>query len=365
MGKRFLLTRLNSILRCFFESAPIAINLGGTVKYRTLGRTGLQVSEVGFGGAGIGHVWGPTTDEECIRAVRRALDLGVNFFDTSPMYGGGKSEENLGKGLAGRRHEAIIASKVRLPTEDDRAGLASMAAAVRTSVDQSLKRLGTDYIDVLQIHHQVGAERGHYMAAVGPPPRYALLLNEEDCLALGTEMGQAVEEGKVRFIGITAWDGNGPAVRKILESGTFDTAQILYNLLNRTAVSPAPDGFDDIDQGQSLPIAATNNIGVIGIRSHAAGALADQLDRQTSPDSEVARDHSRARGLSSLLLGHYATISQAAMRFCLDNPDIATVVPGFKTAAEVEEAVACSDLPSFDPDLLASVNCAYENRFAP
>ena len=334
------------------------------MKYRTLGRTGLQVSEVGFGGAGIGHVWGRTTDEECIRAVQRALELGVNFFDTSPMYGGGKSEENLGKGLAGRRHEAIIASKVRLQTEDDRAGLASMAAAVRSSLDQSLRRLGTDYIDVLQVHHQVGAERGHYMAAVGPPPRYALLLNEEDCLALSTEMGQVVEEGKVRFIGITAWDGNAPAVRSILESGAYDTAQILYNLLNRTAVAPPPAGFDDIDQGQSLPTAANNNVGVIAIRSHAAGALADRLDRQTAPDTEVARDHARALGLSAMLLQRYATISQAAMRFCLDNEDLATVVPGFKSVAELEEAVACSDLPSFDPELLASVNEAYERQFA-
>ena len=334
------------------------------MKYRTLGRTGLQVSEVGFGGAGIGHVWGPTTDEECIRAVRRALDLGVNFFDTSPMYGGGRSEENLGKGLDGKRHEAIIASKVRLQSEGDREGLAAMAAAVRASVDQSLRRLGTDYIDVLQVHHQIGAERGQYMAAVGPPPRFALLLNKEDCLALGEEMGQVVKDGKVRFIGITAWDGNGAAVRDVLESGVYDTAQILYNMLNRTAVDSAPDGFDDIDQGQSLAIAVENNVGVIGIRSHAAGALADHLDRDTDPDAEVARDHARAKSLSHLLLGRYATISQAAMRFCLDNADIATVVPGFKSVAEVEEAVACSDLPSFDSELLAGVNKAYQERSA-
>jgi aryl-alcohol dehydrogenase-like predicted oxidoreductase len=71
------------------------------MKFRLLGRTGLSVSEVGFGGAGIGHVWGSTTDAECVAAVRRAVDLGINFFDTSPMYGGGRSEENLGQALAG------------------------------------------------------------------------------------------------------------------------------------------------------------------------------------------------------------------------------------------------------------------------
>ena len=334
------------------------------MKYRTLGRTGLQVSEVGFGGAGIGHVWGPTTDEECLRAIRRALDLGVNFFDTSPMYGGGKSEENLGRGLAGRRHEAFIATKVRLQSEDDRAGIESMAAAVRNSVEQSLRRLGTDHVDLLQIHHQVGAQRGQYVAAVGPPPRYALLLNREDCQALGEAMQAVVQEGKVRYIGITAWDGDREAIREVLESGRFDTAQILYNLLNRTAVSEPPPDFDDIDQGQSLPVAAAHNVGVVGIRAHAAGALSDQLDREAAPDTDVARDHARARNLASLLSDRYATLSQAALRFCLDNPAIATVVPGFKSLAEVEDAVACSDLPAFDAELSASLEAAYSRRFA-
>ena len=334
------------------------------MKYRTLGRTGLQVSEVGFGGAGIGHVWGPTTDEECIRAVRRALDLGINFFDTSPMYGGGRSEENLGKGLAGRRQEAIIATKVRLQSEDDRVDADSMAAAVRNSVEQSLARLGTDYIDILQVHHQVGAERGQYMAAVGPPPRYALLLNKEDCLALGEAMKQVVRDGKVRFIGITAWDGDRKAVSEILVSGLFDTAQILYNLLNRTAVSAPPPGFDDQDQGQSLPIAQANQVGVIGIRSHAAGALADLLDRESAPDTEVARDHARALALRPLLEDRYATLSQAALRFCLDNPAIATVVPGFKSTAEVEEAAACSELETMPADILRRLEDHYLRQFA-
>ena len=334
------------------------------MKYRALGRTGLKVSEVGFGGAGIGHVWGATTDDECIRAVRRALDLGVNFFDTSPMYGGGRSEENLGKGLAGRRQEAVIATKVRLRTEEDRASAQNMLAAVRDSVEQSLRRLNTDYVDVLQVHHQVGAQRGHYVAAVGPPPRYALLLDKEDCLTLGGAMKQVVEEGKVRFIGITAWDSNRESVGEVLSSGVFDTAQILYNLLNRTAVSTPPQGFDDLDQGQSLPVAQDHGVGVICIRSHAAGALVNHLDRAVAPDTEVARDHARARTFLPLLESHCSTLSQAALRFCLDNPAIATVVPGFKAMEEVEEAVACSDLASLPQAILRQLEDSYGRQFA-
>lgn len=331
------------------------------MQYRTLGRTGLQVSAVGFGGAGIGHVWGQTTDAQCIAAIHQALDLGINFFDTSPMYGGGRSEENLGRGLAGRRSQVHIATKVRLQTEADRA---NPLAAVRHSVAESLRRLNTDYLDLLQIHHQVGLTAGQYLAAVGPPPRYALLLTAADCLNLAQAMADLVKEGKIRFIGITAWDGPKSVVQEILESGRFDTAQILYNLLNQSALAPPPAGFDDIDQGQSLPVAQAQNVGVIGIRSHAAGALSDTLDRPVAADSEVARDFARAQTLQFLNQSPYATMSQVALRYCLDQPAIATVVPGFKSPAEVADAAACSDLPPLPSEQVARLNHLYARQFA-
>lgn len=315
------------------------------MRFRRLGRTGLSVSEVGFGGAGIGHVWGSTTDSECIAAVRRAVELGINFFDTSPMYGGGRSEENLGQALAGLRGQVYIATKVRLRTEED---LADMAGAVRQSVEQSLRRLRTDVVDLLQIHHQLGPEGGQYLAAVGPPPRYAYRLTRDQGLELGAAMQRLVAAGKVRFLGITAWDGHPQVIEPLLASGVFHTAQILYNLLNRTAAVAPPAGFDDVDQLRSLPIACRNDIGIIGIRAHAAGALVDELDRVVAQDSEVARDHARCRNLAFLKTAPFRTMSQAALRFCLDNPGIATVVPGVKSVAEVEEVAACADLPPLD-----------------
>jgi L-galactose dehydrogenase/L-glyceraldehyde 3-phosphate reductase len=330
------------------------------MKYRILGRTGLSVSEVGFGGAGIGHVWGATTDAECLRAVRRAVDLGINFFDTSPMYGGGKSEENVGQGLEGLRDRVTIATKVRLQTEED---LTDTGSAVRRSVEQSLRRLRTDHIDVLQIHHQLGREGGRYLAAVGPPPRYAYRLTRELGLELGRAMERMVQEGKARFLGVTAWDGHPEVIEPLLSSGVFHTAQILYNLVNQTAASAPPIGFDDVDQGQAIPVAQLNNIGIIGIRAHAAGALADQLDRKVTPDSEVARDFARCRKLSFLKKGPYTTLSQVALRFCLDNPHIATVVPGIKNLAELEEIAACSELPSLDAQDRAELQRMYGQTF--
>jgi L-galactose dehydrogenase/L-glyceraldehyde 3-phosphate reductase len=316
------------------------------MKYRPLGRTGLSVSEVGVGGAGIGHVWGATTDAECTRLVRRAVELGVNFFDTSPMYGRGKSEEILGRGLDGLRGRVYIATKVRLQTPED---LADMAGAVRRSVESSLRRLRTDHVDVLQIHHQLGPEGGQYLAAAGPPPRYAYRLTLEQGLELGHAMQRVVGEGKARFLGITAWDGHPGVVEPLLASGVFHTAQILYNLLNRTAASARPAGFDDVDQGRAIEIARRNDIGIICIRAHAAGALTDKLDRNVAPDSDVARDFARSRSLGYLKKAAGATVSQAALRFCLDNPHIATVVPGIKNVAELEESAACSGLPPLEP----------------
>jgi L-galactose dehydrogenase/L-glyceraldehyde 3-phosphate reductase len=330
------------------------------MKFRRLGRTGLPVSEVGFGGAGIGHVWGPTTDSECIAAVRRAVDLGINFFDTSPMYGGGRSEENLGHGLAGLRERVYIATKVRLRTETD---LADMSAAVQASVEQSLRRLRTQVIDLLQIHHQLDLEGGQYLAAAGPPPRYAYRLTCDQALELGAAMQRMVEAGKARFLGITAWDGHPEVIEPLLASGVFHTAQILYNLLNRTAATPSPAGFDDIDQGRSIPVAQRSDVGIIGIRAHAAGALADRLDRAVAPDSEVARDHDRCRKLAFLKMGPLRTMSQAALRYCLDNPHIATVVPGVKSVAEVEEIAACAYLPPLETQDMATLGRMYERRF--
>lgn len=329
------------------------------MKRRRLGRTDLEVSEVGFGGAGLGHAYGATNDAECVRAVHRALDLDVNFFDTSPIYGTGKSEENLGAALEGKRDKIVLATKARLQTEED---LNDMAAAIRRSVEASLKRLRTDTIDILQIHHQVGAVRGRYQFTADPP-RFAFRLSVADGLMFAECARDLVREGKVRFIGMTAWDGERDAMRALLESGAFDTAQILYNMINHTGAEAPPAGFDDIDQGQALPVAQSNDVGVIGIRSHAAGALVDVLDRPVKPDSDVARDYARASSLEFFKKGPFTRLSQVALRHCLDNPAMGTVVPGFKNVAEVEEAVACSELPSLQDSDVEELDRLYRRQF--
>ena len=321
------------------------------MEYATLGRTGLTVSRAGFGGGGIGQVWGPTTEAEAIQSVHRALDLGITFFDVAPAYGDGKAEQALGQALQGRTEPVIIATKVRLRADemDDPAG------AVRRSVDASLSRLRRDSVDILHVHNRFTQHRGET----------ANSLSADD--ALGPVLAayrQMQQSGKTRYIGLSAMDHHVPTMRRIIESGEYDTVLAYYNLLNRTAQEPPPPGANIFDNGQIIPLAKSLNMGIIGIRSHAAGALTPSLDRPPDPgDTLMQADLQKAAKLDFLLDGPIATLSQAAMVFCLMNPNLHTTVPGIKNAAEAEEIARSPDLPPIPDNHLAQLAELYQQDF--
>ncbi len=320
------------------------------MEYVSLGRTGLRVSRAGFGGGGIGQVWGPTTIDESVKAIHRALELGINFFDVAPGYGNGKAEEVLGIALEGRRDEAVVATKVRL--RDDQ--MDDVRGAVARSVENSLRLLRMDSVDVLHVHNRFTERRGVVTDS----------LSAEDALGPVLDAYRLMQEmGKTRFIGISAMDHHIPAMHRILESGEYDTVLAYYNLLNTTAQDPAPPGASVIDQGQIIPLARSQNMGVIGIRSHAAGALTPQVDREVAPGTLLARDLASAQTLDFLTDGPIKTLSQAAMVFSMMNRDIHTTVPGVKNVAEIEEIAACADLPPIPAVHLARLRELYEKGF--
>ena len=322
------------------------------MEYAQLGRTGLMVSRAGFGGGGIGQVWGATTETEAIAAIHRALDLGINFFDVAPAYGDGKAEEALGKALAGRNEAVVVATKVRLAVEE----MDDIAGAVQRSVEASLRRLRRDYVDVLHIHNRFAARRG-----LGVPTA----LSADDALgpALAAYQSQQAA-GNTRWIGLSAMDHDVPTLRRIMESGAFDTVLAYYNLLNRTGMEPPPPGAGGFDNGQIIPLAHSLGMGVIGIRSHAAGALTGGLDRAPAPGDELMRrDLAAAAQLGFLLEGPIETLSQAAMVFSLMNRHIHTTVPGVKNRAEAEETARCVDLPPIPAEHLARLQTLYEQGF--
>lgn len=321
------------------------------MEYTQLGRTGLTVSRAGFGGGGIGQVWGPTDEQEAIAAVHRALELGVTFFDVAPSYGDGKAEEALGKALEGRAESVVIATKVRLRAED----MDDVHGAVRRSVDASLSRLRRDAVDVLHVHNRFTEHRGEVLDS----------LSGNDVLGPVLEAYRSVQQaGKTQFIGLSAMDHHVPTMRRILESGEYDTVLAYYNLLNRTAQEPPPPGANLFDNGQIIPLARSLDMGVIGIRSHAAGALTDALDRPPRPnDALMEKDLASARKLGFLVQGPIRTLAQAAMVFSLMNPDIHTTVPGVKNRAEAEEIAGCMDLGPIPPEHLDRLRELYENDF--
>ena len=306
------------------------------MRYRRLGRTGLVVSEVGLGGGGIGQIWGETTADEIAETIALALREGINFFDVAPSYGDGRAEENLGRALAGSgeyRDSVLTATKVSL-AEDD---LNDIAGAAERSLTRSLELLRQDHVDLFQLHNSIAAERGRFRRSITPRD----VLGASGALRA---LERLREMGLTRFIGITGL-GEAAAVREVLSEGSPDTVQVYYNLLNPSAGRPLPPGSTLHDHGRLLDLAARLGIGVIGIRSHAGGALAgpgSPIDREVKADSLVALDAQRSRRLAFL---DHAPLSQVATRYLLEQPAVAAVIPGVKNRVELQDAIAAIDLP--------------------
>lgn len=301
------------------------------MRYRRLGRTGLVVSEVGLGGGGIGQIWGETSEAEIAETIALALREGINFFDVAPSYGDGRAEENLGRALAESgeyRDRALAATKVSLGEDD----LADIAGAAERSLTRSLERLRRDSVDLFQLHNSIAAERGHFRRSITP----------QDALAAIDALERLREAGLTRCIGITGL-GEAAAVRQVVSESAIDTVQVYYNLLNPSAARPLPAGSTLHDHGQLLELAARLGIGVIGIRSHAGGALSGPIDRDVEPDSLVALDAQRSRRLD--FLSADAPLAQVATRYVLEQPTVASVIPGVKNRAELNDALAAIDLP--------------------
>ena len=315
------------------------------MRYRRLGRSGLVVSEVGLGGGGIGHVWGETSEDEVAATVALALREGVNFFDVAPSYGGGRAEENLGRALGDQRDRALVATKVSLAAEE----LDDIAGAAERSLSESLERLRRSRVDLFQLHNSIAAERGRFPRAITP----------RDALQAQAALERLREAGMTRLIGITGL-GEAAAVRRVLSEGSFDTVQVYYNLLNPSAARPLPAASTLHDHGQLLGLAQRLGIGVIGIRSHAAGALSRPLDRAVAADSLTARDAQRSRRLAFLTDtdsrgGGPQQLSRLATRYVLEQPAVATVIPGVKSRTELADAVAGIDLPPLSEEQQAQL----------
>ena len=315
------------------------------MRYRSLGRTGLAVSEVAFGcgvTAGLMIEGGAAARQE---AVARALALGINYFDTAPIYGDQRSERHLGAALgaagvmnhAPTRPRPIVATKLVLELSD----LADVEGAVRRSVAGSLARLGRERLDVLQLHNRVAAER-----AVRPNTGVGALLRVADVLGPGgvlASLQRLQADGLVGVLGCCAYGGEMAAVRALLDTGAFDVLLAHYSVLNPSAAEPGGAGPGQ-DYEQIMQHAASRGVGVAVIRALEAGALTGQprhplSSRGVAPS--YAASAARAAALNAGLAAHgWASPTEAAIRYVLAEPAVSTVVLGFSEVAHVEQAVA-------------------------
>jgi L-galactose dehydrogenase/L-glyceraldehyde 3-phosphate reductase len=284
------------------------------MEQRRLGRTELMVSVLGYGCGAIGGlmVRGEAAEQE--RAIGRALDLGVTYFDTAFAYGDGVSETNLGRALKTLGANPFIGTKVRI--YDDARG--EIAGGIAASLEGSLKRLGRDSVDLFQLHNPITQH--------GRPRSFT----DAEILEQAVPALQRLRDaGKLRHYGITGI-GDAAALRHVLDQGGFATAQVPYNLLN--------------------PSAAARDVGVIGIRVLAGGALSGSdarhpiAAREVSPiasGASYAADVATARRLLPLVEeGHVGDLVEAALRFAIGPEGISLVLVGTATEAEFEHAAA-------------------------
>ncbi len=331
------------------------------MEYRELGRTGMRVSEVGFGCGNVGGLLVRGSEAEQVQAVKRAIELGINYFDTAPAYGDGRSEAHLGPVLRQLDADVFVATKFRVAPEE----LADIPGAVKRSLEASLGRLQRDQVDVLQLHNRVTVAREDRGGSLGVA----------DVLGPGG-VADALEkvraEGMVRFVGFTGL-GEAEALRQVVVSGRFDVVQAYYNLLNPSAGVAVPPGFYGQDFNLLMEQAANAGMGVVAIRVMAGGALAGDTARQghASPSmggamaggADYDRDYQRAQAISSWVTAGKRTPPQAAVRFALDSPLVSAALVGFSSVAQVEEAVACSGSASLEEATLAALRELWATDF--
>lgn len=302
--------------------------------YRTLGRTGLRVGVLGFGCGNVGGLLIRGTPAERERAVARALELGVNYFDTAPLYGDGQSETNLGQVLRTLKPTLYVGTKFRVPDVP----AAELPSAVVASLEASLERLGIDRVDLLQCHNLVTRERNG---------RGVSVKDMRD--AIVPALVRLVEQGKIGFYGMTAL-GETAALHEVLDAAMVKTAQVCFNLLNPSAARALPPGFPAQDFGRLLDHAAKSRVGVIVIRVLAAGALSGTEARHPiavptvdpiGSALEYAVDVRRARVLEALVNeGHASSLVEASLRFALTSPAVSTVLLGYSSVEHLEYAAA-------------------------
>ena len=296
------------------------------MKYRTLGRTGWEVSEIGFGAWGIGRdLWVGADDSQSLAALNRAIDGGLNFVDTALAYGEGRSERLVGEMLEARPERVYVATKV--PPRNRRwpawGNLEEVFPGrhIRESAEQSLRNLRLERIDLLQLH-------------VWNPD----WLGEGEWLE---ELSALKNEGKIRHFGISINDHQPESALEVVRSGLIDTVQVIYNI------------FEQSPEDRLFPVCLENNVGIIARVPFDEGALTGEITSERRFSKKDWRNRyfkgdrkrqveERVRALVPLLDQTTSGLPALALKFCLHHPAVGVVIPGMRKPDHVSRNLAVS-----------------------
>jgi aryl-alcohol dehydrogenase-like predicted oxidoreductase len=307
------------------------------MKYRTLGRTGIDVSEIGYGAWGIGGIqWTGGDDEEAKHALNLAIDQGLNFIDTALAYGDGHSERLVGEVVRSRSGRIHIATKVPPKNRQWPAGDVPLQEVftydyIIESTEQSLRNLGVETIDLQQLHvwHDNWTEEPEWIEAL---------------TALR-------EQGKVRFFGISINDYQPWNALKVLRQGNIDTVQVIYNI------------FEQAPENELLPLCQELNIGILARVPFDEGGLTGAIRPDTVfPEADFRswffrgdrkeRVFNRVERLKLLLGAEAENLAELALRFTLSHYALSTVIPGMRNAKHVTANCSYSDGRILTPGML-------------
>lgn len=308
------------------------------MKYRTLGRTQLEVSEIGFGAWALGGgAWGNQKDRESLQALHRAIELGVNFIDTAAGYGKGRSERVIARALSERQERVYVASKIHPmpgpwpPSPYCKAEERYPEDYLRKMVDERLDNLVTERIDLLQLHT--------WTRVWNKDPKPLEVLKK-----LQTE-------GKVRYIGISTPEPDQNSVIDLMRAGYLDTIQLVFNV------------FEQEPAAELLPTAAEHQVGVIVRVPFDEGSLTGKFSTDTEFSSDdfrskyfagdrLARTVARVKQIEEDIADTGLTMAQVALKFVLSQPAVSTVIPGIRNVRQAKMNAEVSDLPDL-PDFLS------------
>ncbi len=312
------------------------------MKKRTLGRTNIEVSEIGFGAWAIGGSWGTQKEEDSLAALHRALDLGVNFIDTAAGYGDGRSERIIGKVLKerGERERVIVSTKTPPapgpwpPSPYCRWEDRYSEKYLRENVEERLKNLGTERLDVLLLHSWTRAWNRD------PLPLEILKTLQK--------------EGKIRYFGISTPEHDQNALVALMKDGRLDVVEVIYNI------------FEQEPAAELLPAAAAGNVGVIARMPFDESALTGKLTERTRFEEgdfrnnyfmgdRLSRTVREVKKVQNDLSGSGYTLPQAALKFALAHPAVSTSIPGMRNVDQVEANLAVSEMPEMSEALLKTL----------